>query len=136
MAVVATEIGLEGRGRRHVDRRREELQDQSGSTILGYSGPALGILRGIVTVVFATITIFFMVFFMLREGRRWVDAGLSLLPAPSRPRWERMLAGMTRTIRGYVTGNLVISLIAGIVASLGGRREYLKRYLTRARHSR
>ena len=27
-----------------------------------------------------------------------------------------MLAGVTRTIRGYVTGNLLISLIAGIVA--------------------
>jgi predicted PurR-regulated permease PerM len=98
------------------DRVREELEDQSGSTVLGYSGPALGILRGIVTIVFATITIFFMVFFMLREGRRWVGAGLDLLPVASRPRWERMLAGMTRTIRGYVTGNLAISLIAGIVA--------------------
>ena len=35
---------------------------------------------------------------------------------PSRPRWERVFAGITRTIRGYVTGNLLISLIAGIVA--------------------
>jgi len=31
---------------------------------------------------------------------------------------------------------IMVLLIAGIVASLGGRREYLKRYLTRARHSR
>jgi predicted PurR-regulated permease PerM len=98
------------------DRVREELEDQSGGNVLGYSGPALGILRGIITVVFATITIFFIVFFMLREGRRWVASGLDLLPAASRPRWERVLAGVTRTIRGYVTGNLLISVIAGIVA--------------------
>jgi type VII secretion-associated serine protease mycosin len=31
---------------------------------------------------------------------------------------------------------IVVLLIAGVIASLGGRRQYLKRYLTRARHSR
>ena len=31
---------------------------------------------------------------------------------------------------------IVVLLIAGVTASLGGRRQYLKRYLTRARHSR
>ena len=53
---------------------------------------------------------------MLREGRRWVESGLSLARPESRERWERVLAGVTRTIRGYVTGNLLISLIAGGVA--------------------
>jgi predicted PurR-regulated permease PerM len=74
------------------------------------------VLRGVITGVFATITIFFIVFFMLREGRRWVAAFLDLVPPASRPRWERVFAGVTRTIRGYVTGNLVISFIAGVVA--------------------
>jgi len=98
------------------DKVRESLDESSGSGVLGYSTPALGILRGILTAVVATVTIFFLVFFLLREGRTWVTAGLDLIPPPSRPRWERVLAGVTRTIRGYVTGNLLISLIAGVVA--------------------
>ena len=101
-----------------VDRAREALEDQSGSSVLGFTSPALGVLRGILTAVVATVTIAFLVFFLLREGRRWVDAGLDLLPPASRPRWERVLAGITRTIRGYVTGNLLISLVAGIVCYL------------------
>ena len=98
------------------DKVRESLDESSGSGVLGYSTPALGILRGILTAVVATVTIFFLVFFLLREGRGWVAATLDLVPPPARPRWERVLAGVTRTIRGYVTGNLLISLIAGIVS--------------------
>jgi predicted PurR-regulated permease PerM len=98
------------------DRVRDALKDQSGEGLLGFTSPALGVVRGIVTALVATVTISFLVFFLLREGRRWVDAGLDLVPAASRPRWERVLAGVTRTVRGYVTGNLLISLIAGIVS--------------------
>lgn len=97
------------------DKVRQALQDRTGSGVLGFSAPALGILRGILTVIVATVTIFFLVFFMMREGRAWVEATLDLLPAHSRPRWERIAAGVTRTIRGYVTGNLLISLIAAVV---------------------
>jgi predicted PurR-regulated permease PerM len=98
------------------DRAREFLEGRSSEGVLGVTSPALEVLRGILTAVVATVTIFFMVFFLLREGRRWVNAGVDLLPPASRPRWERVLAGVTRTIRGYVTGNLLISLIAGLVA--------------------
>jgi predicted PurR-regulated permease PerM len=98
------------------DRAREFLEGRTGEGALGFTSPAIGVLRGILTAVVATVTIFFLVFFLLREGRRWVGSGLDLLPPASRPRWERVLSGVTRTIRGYVTGNLLISLIAGTVA--------------------
>jgi predicted PurR-regulated permease PerM len=98
------------------DKARDFLEGRSGEGVLGVTSPALEVLRGILTAVVATVTIVFLVFFMLREGRRWVNAGVELLPPASRPRWERVLAGVTRTIRGYVTGNLLISLIAGAVA--------------------
>lgn len=109
LGFLQTEYGL-------ADAVRRALEDRSGGGILGYSAPALGVLRGVITVVVATVTILFLVFFMLREGRRWVDGVLDLVPPASRPRWERVFAGVTRTIRGYVTGNLLISVIAGVVA--------------------
>jgi predicted PurR-regulated permease PerM len=99
-----------------VDRARDALEDRSGDGVLGLTSPALGVVRGVVTGLVATITIFFLTIFMLREGRNWVELGLGLVPAGARPRWERALAGITRTIRGYVTGNLLISLVAGLVS--------------------
>ena len=98
------------------DKARDFLEGRSGEGVIGVTSPALEVLRGILTALVATVTIFFLVFFLLREGRRWVEAGVDLVPPASRPRWERVLAGITRTIRGYVTGNLLISLIAGLVA--------------------
>lgn len=99
-----------------VERTREALGESAGDRVLGITAPALGIVRGVVTAVAATLSIFFLTLFMLLEGRRWVEAGTGLLPDRSRPRWERILAGVARTIRGYVMGNLTISLVAGLVA--------------------
>lgn len=99
-----------------VERTREALGQSAGDRVLGITGPALGIVRGVLTVVAATLSIFFLTLFMLLEGRRWVEAGVGMLPERSRPRWERILAGVARTIRGYVMGNLAISLVAGVVA--------------------
>jgi predicted PurR-regulated permease PerM len=50
---------------------------------------------------------------MLLEGRMWVERLYSLLPAAAQPRWRRVGDDIYRTIGGYVTGNIVISLIAG-----------------------
>ena len=69
-----------------------------------------------ITIIAASVTIVFLTFFMLLEGRRWVAGTLDLVPARSRPRWERVAAGVARTIRGYVAGNLAISVVAGAVA--------------------
>jgi len=63
--------------------------------------------------VVASITIVFMTFFMLLEGPIWVERFYSALPADSQPRWRKVGYDIYRTVGGYVTGNLLISLIAG-----------------------
>ena len=50
------------------------------------------------------------------EGPTWVERFYSLLPEEQQPRWRAVGDEVYRTIGGYVTGNLVISVIAGIVA--------------------
>ena len=59
-----------------------------------------------------------MTFFMLLEGRDWVERFYSLLPEPSQPRWRAVGHDIYRTVGGYVTGNLLISLIAGVTATI------------------
>jgi predicted PurR-regulated permease PerM len=99
------------------DRVREALSEGGASRVLGLSGTALAVTKGVVTAVIATVTIAFLTLFMLLEGPAWMERLYGLLPAEKQPRWRAIGHDIYRTIGGYVTGNLTISLIAGIVST-------------------
>jgi predicted PurR-regulated permease PerM len=101
-----------------VDRIRAAIERQGAGGVLGLSEPVLDVVRSVVTAVVGTITIIFLTFFMLLEGPRTVKQVLGLLPETARPRYERVGLDIYRTISGYVTGNLVISLVAGVLATI------------------
>ena len=100
------------------DRVREALSEGGASKVLGLSGTALAVTKGVVTAVVATVTIAFLTLFMLLEGPRWVERFYGLLPQDKQTRWRAIGHQIYRTVGGYVTGNLTISLIAGIVSTL------------------
>jgi predicted PurR-regulated permease PerM len=103
----------------HVTERvRNAVQSGGTSGVLGLTGTALAITRGIITAIVATVTIAFMTFFMLLEGPVWMERFYSLLPAKSRDRWRDIGHQIYRTVGGYVTGNLFISVIAGVASTL------------------
>src|SRR4029079_15828234 len=54
----------------------------------------------------------------LLEGRDWIERFYGLLPTASQPRWRRVGQEISDTVGGYVTGNLLISLIAGAAITL------------------
>jgi predicted PurR-regulated permease PerM len=101
-----------------VEKVREQVREGGASRILGLSGTALAITKGVINVVVGTVTIVFLTFFMLLEGPRWVERLYGLLPPESQPRWRRVGHDIYRTVGGYVTGNLLISLIAGISSTI------------------
>ena len=86
--------------------------------MLGFSGKAVEVTRSIVTVVAAVLTILVLTFFMLLEGARWLELFYSVLPEQSQPRWRTIGNEIHNTVSGYVTGNLLISLIAGVTATI------------------
>jgi len=96
-----------------VDKAREALHNGGARKLLGLSNTALAVTKGVITLVVATITIAFMTFFMLLEGPMWIERFYGLLPAKSQPRWRKVGYEIYRTVGGYVTGNLLISVIAG-----------------------
>jgi predicted PurR-regulated permease PerM len=96
-----------------VEKVREQLDNGGAKRLLGLSGAAVSITKGVVNIVIGTITIVFLTFFMLLEGPIWVERLYSLLSPESQPRWRKVGHDIYRQIGGYVTGNLVISLIAG-----------------------
>jgi predicted PurR-regulated permease PerM len=101
-----------------VDRVREAVEEGGASRILGVSGTALAITKGVLTFIVATVTIVFLTFFMLLEGPAWMDRFYALLPEDSRDRWRQIGRDIYRTVGGYVTGNLLISLVAGVASTV------------------
>jgi predicted PurR-regulated permease PerM len=101
-----------------VDKARKALKEGGASKLFGISGTALALAKGVVNAVLATVTIAFMTLFMLLEGPRWVESFYGLLAPDSRRRWRGVGRDIYRTVGGYVTGNLLISLIAGTLTTI------------------
>ena len=101
-----------------VEKVQDAVKTGGASKVLGLSGVALSVTKSVITIIAATITIVFLTFFMLLEGRDWVERVYSLFPEQSQGRWRRVGHDIYRTVGGYVTGNIVISLIAGTSATV------------------
>ena len=95
------------------EKIRDAIDNGGAKKVLGLTGTALSVTKSVITIVVGVITIAFLTFFMLLEGPRWVERFYGLLPEESRPRWRNVANQIYRTVGGYVTGNLLISLIAG-----------------------
>ena len=103
----------------HVTQRVRDAIEEGGTTrVLGLTGTAVAITKGIITAIVAVVTIMFMTVFMLLEGPAWVERFYALLPERSRDRWRDVGQQIYSTVGGYVTGNLFISLIAGVTSTL------------------
>lgn len=101
-----------------VEKVRHAIKTGGAARVLGFTGTALAVTKSVITAVVAVLTIIFMMLFMLLEGHAWVERLYGLLPEAQRPRWEAVGRDIYRTVGGYVTGNLLISLIAGIASGV------------------
>src|SRR2546428_6176848 len=81
-----------------VDKARKALKEGGASKLFGLSGTALAVAKGVVNAVLATVTIAFMTFFMLLEGRGWIESFFSLLRPDSRRRWQAVGRDIYRTV--------------------------------------
>ena len=103
----------------HLGERLVEIYEKGGiAALVGLERPGASTARAAVDTALALVAVPFLTFFMLLDGKRWVDGALDVLPPGARPRWERVCDGIYRTVGGYVTGNLLISLLAGAVAAV------------------
>ena len=103
----------------HLGEQLVDIYERGGiAGLLGLESPGASTARAAADTALALIAVPFLTFFMLLDGRRWVDGVLDVMPPSARPRWERVFDGINRTIGGYVTGNLLISLVAGTVAAV------------------
>jgi predicted PurR-regulated permease PerM len=94
-----------------------KLEEEAGK-LPDRLGGAAGTLRdigfGIVSSLFALLTILVMTALLLGSGPQWRDAVISSRPREQRERLTRSLDHMASAVSGYVAGALTIAMIAGI----------------------
>jgi predicted PurR-regulated permease PerM len=101
-----------------VERVEDAVKGNGAGRLTGGATAALDVTRSVITFVAGVVTILFMTFFMLLEGPAWRDRLIALLPQSAQPRAHRMAGEIAHTIGGYVTGNLLISVIAGFFTTI------------------
>ncbi|GAB2945719.1 hypothetical protein GCM10027280_38280 [Micromonospora polyrhachis] len=77
--------------------------------------PSLKVLRKAVFGVAGTVTIFVLAYLMVLESPKVVDRTLGLVHERHRDRVRRVGGRCARTITGYLSGNLLISVICGVL---------------------
>ena len=95
----------------------QKLEEEAGK-LPERLGGAAGTLRdiglGIVSSLFALLTILVMTAFLLGSGPQWRDQIISSRPRAQQERLRRSLDHMASAVSGYVAGALTIATIAGI----------------------
>jgi predicted PurR-regulated permease PerM len=98
--------------------RRFHLAQHAKDHLSSLPNVVFGAADTILGGAFAISTIFFLTLFLLYELPSIGDAILGQIPAKRRPRARAAAKHINGNIGGYVAGNLLISLICGVVTTL------------------
>jgi predicted PurR-regulated permease PerM len=81
----------------------------------GLGTPALNLVRSLGTGIVAAVTIFVLAYLAVLEGPKVVDGTLALFSPQRAERIRRVTRDCAKTVTGYITGNLLISAICGVL---------------------
>ncbi|MFF5173436.1 AI-2E family transporter [Micromonospora sp. NPDC000089] len=90
-----------------------EHSDQVGRYGEDLRRPAVGVVRGVLQTVAAVVTVVVLAFLMVLEAPRIIRTTLDLVGDGPARRLRRVGREVSRTITGYLSGNLLISVICG-----------------------
>jgi predicted PurR-regulated permease PerM len=92
----------------------QNLPQKLGDAVSGLRNVTVGIFGALIQVV----TILVMTFFILLDGKRMMRWAAREMGTQRAQRMERLAEDIYRAVGGYVAGNLLISLIAGLSSYL------------------
>lgn len=95
----------------YVQRNQQRISQLAS----GFGTPALHYVRAAATGVVGLLTVVVLAYLMVLEGPKAVDGSLALLPERRAEHVRRVGADCAKTVTGYITGNLLISIICGLL---------------------
>ncbi|WP_308123505.1 AI-2E family transporter [Modestobacter marinus] len=93
----------------------QDNQDRIDTFVNGLTAPAAGVLRSVATGIAGAVTVFVLAYLMVLEGPKVVDGAISVFDPATGERIRRVGADCAKSVTGYLTGNLLISLICGVL---------------------
>jgi predicted PurR-regulated permease PerM len=75
------------------------------------------VLGSVLRTTGALLSLAFLTLFVQLGGRQWFDSLIGLTPDRAHVRLRRVGSGISTAVGGYVTGNLLISVICGTVTT-------------------
>jgi predicted PurR-regulated permease PerM len=101
----------------NVEDRLEQVSEDLPNRLLGVSGPLFSIFQTIGETIIALVSIAVMTVFLLLYGPQFADTALRLIPdGRLRRRVDRLGVRSLGAVSGWVAGNVLTSVIAGVAA--------------------
>lgn len=91
----------------------QDNQDKINDFASGLTAPAAGVVSGVATGIAGTLTVFVLAYLMVLEGPKVVDGAMNVFPPVTGERIRRVGADCAKSVTGYLSGNLLISVICG-----------------------
>ncbi|MBI3983741.1 AI-2E family transporter [Candidatus Microgenomates bacterium] len=91
-------------------------KDEIAQNLSRAGNPLLTALKRITSSLVSILTVLVLTFFMLVEGPRWLTNFWALQPRGKEDHRRELAQRMYRVVTGYVNGQLLIALIAGVAA--------------------
>jgi predicted PurR-regulated permease PerM len=99
--------------RTHALQYVQDNQDRIKAFATGLTTPAAGVLRGLATGIAGTVTVFVLAYLMVLEGPKVVEGSMNVFESTRAQRIRRVGADCAKSVTGYISGNLLISVICG-----------------------
>jgi len=93
----------------------QDNQERISSFAQGLTSPAAGVLKGVATGVAGLATIFVLAYLMVLEGPKVVDGFVGLYNPRTGHRIRAVGGDCAKSVTGYLSGNLLISVICGVL---------------------
>jgi predicted PurR-regulated permease PerM len=99
-----------------ITTKLDDLADDLVSKLGVAAGTLADIGAGLVSSIFALVTIIVMSMFMVARGKGWREAFLATRPPPQAEAVRRATDRIASAVSGYIVGALLQALVAGIFA--------------------
>ena len=101
--------------RYELDEWVERNQARLRKSVTDSSSKVVDVVRSVAAGLAAFVTVLVLAFLMVLYGPELLEGGLGMLSPPTRDRVRPVAVDCARALTGYVFGNVLISLIAGVV---------------------
>jgi predicted PurR-regulated permease PerM len=101
--------------RTHALQWVQDNQAKISSFASGLTSPAAGVLSGVATGVTGTVTVLVLAYLMVLEGPKVVDGTVNVFAPATGERIRRVGTDCARSVTGYLSGNLLISVICAVL---------------------